>query len=132
MLKKIRHAFLLLLVFGFSTTLMGNEWANYYFPDALGSYWTYETEDGDEFTRYAIEPQDLDGETYRAFSYDPPLEDWEDYKYHIHSYFYQVGDDWVAFLTGDEIENAMKALVTNKLDEGVLQPIREQLDQTAP
>ena len=132
MLKNFRSAFLLLCVFGFSTTLMGNEWANYYFPDALGSYWTYENQDGDEFTRYAIEPQDVDGETYRAFSHDPPLEDWEDYKYHIHSYFYQVGDDWVAFLTGDEIENAMKALVTNKLDEGVLQPLREQLDQTAP
>ena len=132
MLKKFRSAFLLLLVFGFSSTLMANEWANYYFPDALGSYWTYENQDGDEFTRYAIEPQDIDGETYRAFSYDPPLENWEDYRYHLHSYFYQVGDDWVAFLTGDEIENAMKALVTNKLDEGVLQPLREQLDQTAP
>ncbi|MXV73918.1 hypothetical protein F4Z99_06540 [Candidatus Poribacteria bacterium] len=132
MLKKMWCFFVLLFIFGFSATLMGNEWANYYFPDTLGSYWTYEDQDGEEFTRYAIEPQDFDGETYRAFSYDPPLEDWADYRYHIHSYFYQVGNDWVAFSTGEEIENAIKALVTNKLDEGVMQPLREQLDKTAP
>ena len=132
MLKEIRIAFVLLLVFGFSAVSIGNEWANYYFPDTLGSSWTYQNQDGDEFTRYAIEPQKIDGDTYRAFSYDPPLEDWEDYRYHIHSYFYQVGNDWVAFSTGEEIENALKALVTNKLDEGVMQPLREQLDKTAP
>ncbi len=27
-----------LLFFTFSATLIGNEWANYYFPDTLGSY----------------------------------------------------------------------------------------------
>lgn len=132
MLKKSRSVFVLLLTFGFSATLMGNEWANYYFPDAFGSYWTYEDQNGEEFTRYAIASEVIDGETYRAFSYDPPLEDWEDYKYHVHPYYYQVSDDWVAFFSGDEIENAMKALVTNKLDEGVLQPLREELDKTAP
>ena len=56
MLKKFRSGVVFFLVFGLSTTLMGNEWANYYFPDALGSYWTYEDQDGDELTRYAIEP----------------------------------------------------------------------------
>ena len=132
MLKKSRSIFVLLFVFGFSATLMGNEWANYYFPDAVGSYWTYEDQDGEELTRYAINPEKIDGETYRAFSYDPPLETWEDYKYHLHPYFYQVGDDWVVLFTGDEIENAMKALVTKKLEEGVLQPLKEQLNQTVP
>ena len=132
MLKKFRSIFVLLLVSVFSTPLMANEWANYYFPDTLGSSWTYQDQDGDEFTRYAIEPQDVDGETYRAFSYEPPLEDWKDYRYHIHSYFYQIGDDWVAFSTGEEIENAMKALVTDTLNKGVMQPLREQLDNAAP
>ena len=97
MLKKIRSAFVLLFVFSLSATLMGNEWANYYFPDALGSSWTYQDQDGDEFIRHAIEPQDVDGETYRAFSYEPVLEDWADYDYHTHPYFYQISDDWVAF-----------------------------------
>ena len=88
MLKKIRSAFVFLFVFGFSTTLMGNEWANYYFPDAIDSYWTYEDQDGEELTRYAIESEDIDGETYSAFSYEPALENWVDYQYYVHPYFY--------------------------------------------
>ena len=131
MLKKIRHAFLLLLVFGFSTTLMGNEWANYYFPDALGSYWTYETEDGDEFTRYAIEPENIDGETYRAFSYEPALENWADFEYYVQPYYYQIGDDWVAFFAGAEIENALKASTMREMDEA-LPFLREQMMADIP
>ena len=59
MLKKMRSVFVLLCIFGFSATLMGNEWANYYFPDALDSYWTYEDQDGEVLTRYAIAPEGL-------------------------------------------------------------------------
>ena len=132
MLKKMRSVFVLLFIFSFSATLMGNEWANYYFPDAIGSYWTYEDQDGEELTRYAIEPEDIDGETYRTFSYDPPLEDWEDYKYLVHPYYYQVSDDWVAFFNGNEIENGLKAGVTKKLNERVLQPLKELLNKTVP
>ena len=132
MLKRFRSICLLLLIFGFSATLMGNEWANYYFPDAVGSYWTYEDQDGEALTRYAIAPEEIDGETYRAFSYDPPLENWEDYKSHIYPFYYQVSNDWIAVFNGDEIENAMKAMVTNKLEEGFLQPLKEQLNQIIP
>lgn len=132
MLRESRFVFALLFIFGFSATLMGNEWADYYFPDAVGSYWTYEDQDGEELTRYAIEPEEIDGETYRAFGYDPALEDWSDYKYHVYPYFYQVGDDWVAFFSGTEIENALEAVVTEKLEEGVLQPLKDQLNSTVP
>ena len=59
MLKKMRSVFVLLFIFSFSATLMGNEWANYYFPDALDSYWTYEDQDGEELTRYAIAPEKM-------------------------------------------------------------------------
>ena len=111
---------------------MGNEWANYYFPDTFGSYWTYENHDGEEFTRYAIAPEEIDGETYRAFSYDPALEDWEDYKYHLYPFYYQVSDDWVAFYNGEEIENAFKAVVRDKLEEGFLEPFKEQLNKIVP
>lgn len=128
MLKTSRFVFVLLFIFGFIATLMGNEWADYYFPDAVGSYWTYEDQDGEELTRYAIEPEDIEGETYRAFSYDPALEDWSDYKYHVHFYFYQVSDDWVAFFTGAEIENALEAVVTERLEGEFLQPLKEQVD----
>ena len=125
MSKIICSVFILLLVFGFSVTLMGNEWANYYFPDKVGSYWTYEDQDGNELTRYAIDPEDIDGETYRAFSYDPPLEDWADFEHYIHPYFYQVSDDWVAYFVGTEIENGLKANTARAMED-LLPIMREQ------
>ena len=110
MLKRFRSICIFLFIFGFSATLMGNEWANYYFPDALGSYWTYQNQDGDEVTRYAIQPQKIDDDTYRAFSYDPSLEDWEDYKYHLYPFYYQVSDDWVAFFNGSVLSKCCRNL----------------------
>ena len=131
MLKEIRIAFVLLLVFGFSAVSIGNEWANYYFPDTLGSSWTYQNQDGDEFTRYAIEPQDVDGETHRAFSYEPALENWADYDYHTHPYFYFVDDDWTAFLVGDDIENATRA-VTEQIWQESISTMKEQINSQFP
>ena len=131
MFKKMQSVFLLLLIFGFSTASVGNEWANYYFPDTVGSYWTYEDQDGEELTRYAIEPEDINGETYRAFSYDPVLEDWADFEHYIHPYFYQVGDDWVAFFVGTEVENGLKAHTAQEMEEA-LPMIRQQMIGDAP
>ncbi len=122
-MKTPRSILALLLVFGCSTTLMGNEWANYYFPDALGSYWVYEDQNGDELTRHAIEPVNIEGETYQAFTYGPGLENWADFEHYIHPYYYQVGDDWVALFVGSEVENAAKASAIQQVDEaiGILQ-----------
>ena len=131
MLKKMQLVFVLLLIFGFSAMSVGNEWANYYFPDAVGSYWTYEDQDGNELTRYAIEPEDIDGETYRAFSYDPALENWADFEHYIRPYFYQVGDDWVAYFVGTEIENGLKAHTAQEM-EAVLPMMRQQMLADAP
>lgn len=131
MLKKMRSVFVLLFIFGFSTTLMGNEWANYYFPDALDSYWTYEDQDGEELTRYAIAPEVIDGETYRAFSYDPVLEDWTKYQYYFHPYFYQVSDDWVAFFVGDDIENTTRAVTEKHWNEAMV-VMKQQLNNQLP
>ncbi len=131
MSKKMRSVFVLLLIFGFSTTLMGNEWANYYFPDALDSYWTYEDQDGEELTRYAIAPEDIDGETYSAFSYEPVLEDWTKYQYYFHPYFYQVSDDWVAFFVGDDIENTTRAVTEKHWNEAMV-VMKQQLNNQLP
>ena len=131
MLKKMRSIFILLLVFGFSAMSMGNEWANYYFPDMVGSYWTYQDQDGNELRRYAIEPEEIDGETYRAFSYEPALEDWADFEYYIQPYFYQIGDDWVALFVGTEIENSLKASTTREMEK-MLPLMREQMMAGAP
>ena len=105
-----------LLFFSFSATLIGNEWANYYFPDTLGSYWVYEDENGDELTRYAVEPGEVDGETHRAFNYEPTLEDWADYLYHAAPYYYLVGDEWMASFAGEYVENAIRARITEELE----------------
>ena len=131
MQKKIRSVFVLLFIFGFSATLMGNEWANYYFPDALNSYWTYEDQDGEELTRYAIAPEEIDGETYRAFSYEPVLEDWTKYQYYFHPYFYQVSDDWVAFFVGDDIENTTRAVTEKHWNEAMV-VMKQQLNNQLP
>ena len=92
---------------------------------------TYQDQDGNELTRYAIEPEDIDGETYRAFSYDPPLENWADFEHYIHPYFYQVGDDWVAYFVGTEIENGLKAHTAQEMEE-VLPMMRQQMLADAP
>ncbi len=128
-MKKIRSVLILLLVFACSTALMGNEWANYYFPDAIGSYWVYEDHNGDELTRYAIESENIDGDTYSAFSYDPGLENWTDFEHYVHPYYYQVGDDWVAFFVGTEVQNAVKASMIQQMDEALVVMRQAMQDQ---
>ena len=53
---------------------------------------------------------------YHAFSYEPILEDWVDYDYHIHPNFYQVGEKWITFLVGDDVEKAVKARFTKEVE----------------
>ena len=131
-MKNFRFILATLLLFGLSATLMGNEWANYYFPDAPGSYWIYEDQNGDELTRYAIEPEEIDGDLYRAFDYDPDLENWADFEHYVHPYLYQVGADWVAFFVGAEIENALKAATMKQMEEVIVlmrQTLMEQMPE---
>lgn len=131
MLKKIGFVSIYLFVFGFSATLMGNEWANYYFPDTVGSFWTYEDQDGNDFTRYAVEPEEVDGETYRAFSYEPAIDNWADFAYYAQPYFSQTSNEWVAFFAGTEIENAFKAVKAEDMEK-IIALSREQILQEVP
>ena len=131
MLKKIGFVSIVSFIFGFSATLMGNEWANYYFPDTVGSSWTYADQDGNELIRYAVEPEEVNGETYRAFSYEPPIDNWADFKYHVQPYFYQTSDEWVAFFAGNEIENAFKVVKKQQMEK-VIALSREQILQETP
>lgn len=131
-MKNFRFILATLLLFGFSATLMGNEWANYYFPDASGSYWVYEDQNGDELTRYAIEPEEIDGEFYRTFEYAPRLEDWADFEHYIRPYSYQVGTDWVAFFVGTEIENALKAATMQQMEEAIVLMRQALMEQMPP
>ena len=130
MLRKFRFAAVLLLILGFSSTLMGNEWANYYFPDSVGSYWIYTDQDGNELRRYAVEPEEVDGETYRAFSYEPTIDNWADFEHYVQPYTYRVDDEWVTFFIGTETENAFKAVKTQQMEE-IISLSREAIQQEA-
>ena len=115
-MKKFRVVFSLLLIFGFSATLVGKEGTDTYFPHAIGSYWVYEDQDGNELTRRVIENKDIEGETYLVFNYEPILEDWVNYHYHIYPNFCQVGEEWVTFLVADDVEKAVKARLTKEVE----------------
>ena len=116
MLKKFHVVLSLLLIFGFSATLVGKEKADTYFPHAIGSYWVYEDPDGNELTRRVIKNKEIDGETYRAFSYEPVLENWIDYDYRFHPNLYQIDEERVTFLAGDDVEKAVKARLTKDVE----------------
>lgn len=131
MLKKFRSIFALLLILGLGVTVFANEWATFYFPDKLGSFWVYEDQDGNEITRHAVEEKEVDGETYRAFSYEPAIDDWEKYLYVVHPFLYQVSDEWVALYVGDDIESATKSILTKKMEEAIA-VMRQQTEGQLP
>ncbi|MDE0397494.1 MAG: hypothetical protein OXL96_06815 [Candidatus Poribacteria bacterium] len=110
MLKKFRTIFTLLLVFGLSAALMADESEiAQYFPGTLGSYWVYVDQDGNELTRRVVESEEIAGETYHVFDYEPALENSIDYDYHIHPDLYRVGEDGIAFLVGKEAKETLQA-----------------------
>ena len=132
MLKRFFTVFtLLLLVFGFSTMLRGNEWANYYFPDKFDSFWVYEDQNKNELTRYAVEEEEFDGVMYRAFNYEPQLEDWAEFNYLIQPYYYLVDENWVTFLINKEYGNTIKESFEKKMEE-VDAMLEEQLPALPP
>ncbi len=124
--------FTILLIFGLTASIMGNEWADFYFPDKIGSSWVYVNQDGEEITRYASEEQDVDGTTYRSFSYEPAIEDWEKYQYVVHPYFYQVGDEWITFYVGNEIEDATESILNKALHETIATMQQQMAEQLPP
>lgn len=97
-------------------TLIGEESANIYFPHTLDSFWVYEDQDGNELTRQAIEGEEIAGETFYAFSFDPELEDWADYNPFIFSALYQVNDAGIILVVNEEVENAFEVRLTNEMN----------------
>lgn len=116
MFKKGRSVFILLFIFGCSTTLMGNETTKIYFPGTFGSYWVYEDQDGNELTRTVDEGEEIAGETYNIFIYKPDIEDWANYAYHFLPSLYRVNDEGITCLIGDEIEKTTKARLIKEME----------------
>ena len=126
MLKGFRIVFTLLMVFGLSAVLRGDESEIIqYFPGTLGSYWVYVDQDGNELTRRAVEGEEITGEMYSAFSYEPALENSIDHDYHIHLNLYQVGEKGVTFLVDDSARKAIIARLAKEMGD-VLKTLKEE------
>lgn len=116
MLKKFRSVFAILLIFGLSTTLIGNGIAEDYFPATLGSYWVYKDQNENKLTRRAVEGKEIDGETYNRFSYESDPEDSPNYPYHLHTSLYRINKGGVTFLASAEIEETIKARLNKEME----------------
>ena len=128
MLKKFRTVFTLLLVFGLSAALIGDESEmTQYLPGTLGSYWVYVDQDGNELTRRVVESEEIAGETYHVFDYEPALENSIDYDYHIHPDLYRVGEEGIAFLVGKEAKKALQARFVKEMGTLI-----KMMQETAP
>lgn len=116
MLKGFCIVFTLLLVFGLSAVLMGDESENIqYFPNTLGSYWVYVDQDGNELTRRSIERAEIAERMYGTFSYEPALENSIDHDYHIRPPLYRVSEEGIAFLIGKEAKKALQARLVKEM-----------------
>ena len=104
------------MVFSFSVILFGNESGHKYFPNTLESFWVYEDQDGNEFTRHAIEGEEIAGKTYSVFSYEPALEDWANYSCFIHPFLYNISDAGITLVVDEEVENGVKARLKKEMD----------------
>ena len=116
MLKQARSVFILLFIFGCSVIVIGNGTAENYFPSTLGSYWVYEDQDGNQLTRHADEGEEIAGEMYNLFTYEPDAEDWVNYAYHFHASLYRIDDGGITFIAGDEIEKAIEARFIKEME----------------
>ena len=116
MIKRVCTATILLFVLSFSVILLGDESSTKYFPDSLDSYWIYEDQDGNEFTRRAVEGEEIGDEVLSAFSCEPELENWQDYSCFLRAALYKVNDDGIVLVVGDEIEKALKARLKYEAD----------------
>ena len=102
--------------YGFGTILLSNETSKKYFPAAIGSFWTYVDQDGNELTRRAVEDKQIASQTYRSFSCKPSLNNWAGYFHHIHPSLYSGSRMWVKFSTADEVKKAIKARLTEEME----------------
>ena len=123
MLKKISTFLVFLLTFSLSVTLLGNESVKAYFPTTVGSYWIYVDEDKNELTRHAVEAEEIAGETYYAFNYEPELEELFYFTRYMHPTLYQVNEKGITFVFQDEIEKALKARLSKEMEllRGILE-----------
>lgn len=119
MFKKTGAIVLALVIVCLSIPAVGNETAESYFPATPGSYWVYEDQDENELTRRAVDAEEIAGEMYHAFEYEPAFENWEKYEYYIHPTLFRVDENGIKFHVGDTVKKAYKKRLTKELEDSL-------------
>lgn len=109
MTKKIFASFALMLFFTLCAPLVRSEEAVNYFPSTLDSYWVYEDEDGNTLKRTVIEGEEIAGEIYNAFNYEPELKEWENFIKYICPELFKINDKEITLSVKEGIEKVVKA-----------------------
>ena len=116
MTKKIFASFALMLFFTLCAPLVRSEEAVNYFPSTIDSYWVYEDEDGNTLKRTVIEGEEIAGEIYHAFNYEPELKEWENFIKYICPELFKIDDKEITLSVKEGIEKAVKAQLNKELN----------------
>ena len=116
MTKKIFASFALMLFFTLCAPLVRSEEAVNYFPLTIDSYWVYEDEDGNTLKRTVIEGEEIAGEIYNAFNYEPELKDWDNFIKYICPELFKIDDKEITLSVKEGIEKAVKAQLNEEFD----------------
>ena len=116
MFRGVRTTLIILFVILFTTTVVGDKKAVNYFPSTIGSYWVYEDKDGNALKRTVIEGEEIAGEKYNAFNYEPKLKDWNNFIKYICPELFKINDKEITLSVKEGIEKAVKAQLNKELD----------------
>ena len=116
MIRSICAYTTIILILSVCIPLFGKEEAVDYFPATLGSYWVYEDQDGNELKRTVIEGEEIAGEIYNAFNYEPELKDWEHFIKYICPELFRINDKEITLSVKEGIEKAVKAQLKKELE----------------
>ena len=116
MLKRVCLAIVIINAFALCVVLSGDESSLKYFPTTVDSFWVYEDQDGNEFTRRAVEGEEIADEVYFAFNYEPEIENWIGYSHFFIPSLYKISDAGIVFSGGNEVEKVVKAQLQTEMD----------------
>ncbi len=116
MFRGIRTTLIIFFVVLFTTSVVGDKKAVNYFPSTIDSYWVYEDQDGNTLKRTVIEGEEIAGEIYNAFNYEPELKEWEHFIKYICPELFKINDKEITLSVKEGIEKAVKAQLNKELD----------------
>lgn len=96
--------------------MSGKENGHAYLPSSLGSFWVYEDQDGNEFTRRVTKVKIHNGKVHTGFKSEPELKDSKNFNRFLHPSFYQYGEDGVNILLGDTLKKAINVRLNNEME----------------